>query len=84
MCRSHKPLKICISGREPLILKDVTMIYPVNRWFQITQYNDKKAITIEKLVETMWLSRCPWPVEITYDQGGEFLGNEFKSSLIEQ
>ena len=33
---------------------------------------------IVNLVETMWLVRYPWPVEITYDQGGEFLGREFK------
>ena len=27
--------KIRIKGREPLILKDVTMIDPVTRWFEI-------------------------------------------------
>ena len=31
----------------------------------------------------MWLVWYPWPVEITYDQGGEFLGQNFKNSLIE-
>ena len=40
-------------------------------------------MTIAKLVETMWLVQYPWSVEITYDQGVEFLGHEFKSSLIE-
>ena len=39
---------------------------------------------IENLVETTWLVRYPCPVEITYDRGGEFLGHEFKSSLVEQ
>ena len=37
---------------------------------------------IKNLLETMWLVRYSWPVEITYDQGGEFLGHEFKTSLI--
>ena len=41
-------------------------------------------MTIANLVETMWLVRYPWAVEITYDQGGEFLSHEFKNSLIEQ
>ena len=27
--------------------------------------------------------RYTWPLEIIYDQGGEFLGNNFKNSLIE-
>ena len=36
------------------------------------------------MVETTWMVQYPWPVEITYDQEGEFLGHEFKNSLIEQ
>ena len=48
------------------------------------KYNDKKEIMIENFVETTWLVWYPWPVEITYDQGGEFIGHEFKSILIEQ
>ena len=60
------------------------MIDPVTWWFEISQYNDKKGMMIENLVETMWLVRYPWPVEMTCDWGGELLGQEFKSSLIEQ
>ena len=41
------PCKICGKGREPIILKAVTMLDPVTGWFEITQYNNKKAITIE-------------------------------------
>ena len=37
------------------------------------QYNDKKAITIANLVETKWLVQYPWPVEIMYDLGRQFL-----------
>ena len=40
-------------------------------------------MTTANLVETTWLVRYPWPVEIAYDRGGEFLGHEFKNSLIE-
>ena len=40
-------------------------------------------MTVTNLVDTMWMVRYPWPVEITYDQGGEFLGRKFKIILIE-
>ena len=45
------------------------MIDPVTGWFEITQYDDKRAISITNLVETTWLSRYPRPIEIKYDQG---------------
>ena len=45
------------------------MIDPVTGWFKITQYDDKRAISIANLVETMWLTIYPRPMEITYDQG---------------
>ena len=38
------------------------MIYPVTGWFEIAQREDKKAISIANLVETMWLSRYPTPI----------------------
>ena len=40
---------------------------PVTGQFEVTQYNDKRAIPIANLVETVWLSRYPKPIEITYD-----------------
>ena len=77
------PRKIHRSGKEPLNLKYVTMIDPITGWFEVKQYSDKKAITIANLLEIMWLVRYQWPVESTYDRGGEFLGHELKKSLIE-
>ena len=59
------------------------MVDPVARWFEITQYNNKRAISIAYLVGTMWLSRYPRPMEITYDQGSKFIVREFRKSLIE-
>ena len=35
------------------------MINPVRGWFEIAKYNEKRAISIANLVETMWLSRHP-------------------------
>ena len=51
--------------KENLNLKAVTMINPVTGWFEIMQFNDTCAITIANLVEIMWLTRYPWPIEIT-------------------
>ena len=45
------------------------MIDPVTGWSEITQYNNKIAISMENLAETTWLSIYPRPMEITYDQG---------------
>ena len=39
--------------KEKFNVKVVTMIDPVTGWFEITQYDDKIAITIANFVETM-------------------------------
>ena len=44
------------------------MIGLVTRWFELTQYDNKRAISTAKLSETMWLDSYPIPTEITYDQ----------------
>ena len=59
------------------------MIDPVTGWFEVVRYDDKRQITIANLVETMWLSRYPRPIEITYDQGRDFIDHEFRKFLIE-
>ena len=48
------PYKMLRKCKEPLILKSVTMIDPVTKRFEITQYSDKKSIMIDNLVETTW------------------------------
>ena len=45
------------------------MIDPVIAWFKVLQYDDKRAIPTDNLVETTWLSIYPRPIESTYDQG---------------
>ena len=76
--------KILIKDIEDIILKAVTTIDPVTGWFETTEYNGKKLMKIENLVETTWLVLYLWPVKITYDRGGESISHEFKISLIEQ
>ena len=67
------PYKIGRKGKDNLILKFVTMVDPTTGWSEVTQYCNKKAMTIVNLVETTCLVRYPWPVDITYYQGREFL-----------
>ena len=52
------------------------MIDPIMGWFEMTEYNDKRTITISNLVETMRLTRYIWPTEITYDQVSKFICHE--------
>ena len=59
------------------------MIYPLTGWFEVTQYNNKRVTEIANLVEITWLSRYPRPMDITYDQGKQFIGHEFRKFLIE-
>ena len=44
------------------------MIDPVTGCLEITQYDNKRAISIVNSVKTMWLTRYPRPMEITHDQ----------------
>ena len=60
------------------------MIDPITRWFVISQYDDKRAISIVNLFETTWLYRYPIPIEIMYHQGSEFIGHEFRKYVIEE
>ena len=59
------------------------MIDPETGWFEIVQYNDKQASTIENLVEQTRLCKYPRLTIITYYRGNEFLGHAFKNDLIE-
>ena len=59
------------------------MIDHLTGWFEITQYNDKRAISITNLFDTTWLSRYPIPEEITYNQRKKIIDHEFIKSLIE-
>ena len=60
------------------------MIDPVTGWFGITKYENKIAISIAYLVETMWLTRYPRTMEITYDQDSEFIGHELRKLLVKK
>ena len=75
------PYKIRRKNQPDLKLKAVTMIDPATGWFEMCEYDDKRSITVANIVETQWLSRYPWPTQITLDRGSEFIGQEFKDMI---
>ena len=66
-------IKINSEG-EKATLWAVTMIDPATGWFEMKQIRNKEAIEVANIVETTWLSRYPWPTQIVYDKGTEFMG----------
>jgi len=50
----------------------MTMIDPATRFFDIVDIGQKSADMIANWLEIHWLSRYPWPTEITMDKGSEF------------
>ena len=76
------PYKIRRKGRsKDLVCKCVTMIDPATGWFEIHQYDDKKSITVANIAEQEWFSRYPWPTQVTYDRGSEFIGQDFQKMI---
>jgi hypothetical protein len=67
--------------KKNLICKCVTMIDPTTGWFEIHQYDDKRSITVANIAEQEWFSRYPWPTQITYDRGSEFIGADFQKMI---
>ena len=58
------------------------MIDPATGWFEIDWVPNKEAFTVASLAETTWLTRYPWPQQIIYDRGTEFMG-EFQQMVWE-
>ena len=59
------------------------MIDPATGWFKIHKIEDKKSMTVANIVEQEWFCRYPWPSQVTFDRGGEFMNEEFKRMLME-
>ena len=78
------PYTIRRKGRPNLICKAVTMIDPATGWIEINQYEDKKSISIANIAEQEWLCRYPWPTQVTFDRGSEFMGEDFRKMLREE
>ena len=46
------------------------MIDPTTRWFEIKEIPSKDTAVIANLVELTWLTRYPWPIQITFNTRG--------------
>jgi transposase InsO family protein len=75
------PYKIRRKGKKFLVCRCVTMIDPATGWFEIHEYDDKRAITVANIVEQEWFARYPWPTQIIFDRGNEFMGQDFKDMI---
>ena len=70
------------SNNEKLTLWSVIMIDPATGWFEVHEIKEKEAGAIANIVEQEWLMRYPWPQELVFDRGTEFMG-EF-ARMIEE
>src|SRR5687767_4251471 len=76
------PYKIRRKGKPDLVCKCVTMIDPASGLFEIHQYDNKRSITVANIAEQEWFSRYPWPTQVTFDRGNEFIGKDFTKMLV--
>jgi len=51
------------------------MIDSATGWFERKELKDKEAITVTNIVEQTWLPCYPWPTELIFDRGTEFMEN---------
>ena len=49
------------------------MIDPATGWFEIHEYDDKRSITVANIAEQEQFCRYPWPTQVTFDRGTEFM-----------
>ena len=76
------PYKIRRKGKKKdLVCRCVTMIDPATGWFEIHQYDDKRSITVANIAEQEWFARYPWPTQVTFDRGSEFIGKDFQHMI---
>ena len=76
------PYTIQRKGKDKdLKCRCVTMIDPATGWFEIKQYDDKRSITVANIAEQEWFARYPWPTQVTFDRGSEFIGHDFQDMI---
>ena len=60
--------------KERLQLHCLTMIDPATSWFEIVAIESKEALEVANAAELTWFTRYPWPNQIIFDRGSEFMG----------
>ena len=74
------PWKIEVQGRE-FTFNALTCIDPVSNLVEIVRINNKSSAHIADQFANVWLSRYPSPNRCIHDNGGEFIGHEFRALL---
>jgi transposase InsO family protein len=59
----------------------LTIMDTVTNYCEITRLRNKTAEHVGLSLENQWLARYPRPSRCVFDQGGEFLGDEFQTVL---
>ena len=54
-----------MKGNTTSIIKPVTLIEPIIRYFKVIQFDDNKLMVIMNLVETLYLTRYHWTIYIS-------------------
>ena len=80
--------KLCVDTIGPYVIqrnpttkkptletKCLTMIDPATGWFEAVELKGDTSIDAATALEKAWLSRYPWPQEIIYDRGTEFMAD---------
>lgn len=59
----------------------LTMMDEATSWIEIIPISNKESKTIALLVDSEWFCRYPRPLFCIYDNGKEFIGEEFQEML---
>ena len=57
------------------------MICEISLWPEVARVANNKAWYIAKVFDNTWLCRYPRPKLVVFDNGNEFLGEEFQELL---
>jgi hypothetical protein len=62
-------------------IQALTIIDKATGWPEFAAIRNKTSYHIALLFDSTWLCRYPRPARVVYDNGGEFVGNEFQEML---
>ena len=71
------------ANNKVITLWALTMIDPATGWFDMTSIDTKRADVISNKLEQAWLTKYPWPIEVIFDRGTEFMA-EVKTMLRDE
>jgi transposase InsO family protein len=76
------PWTIKLHGQS-LVFRALTTIDTVTNYPELIRLNSKTSLHVAQQFENSWLSRYPRPIRCIYDQGAEFIGQDFQNLLDE-